>query len=337
MSLRSFFPQLISSRIIGGLKNVLRSEVRLKSQSQTKSTRMPTFYIPHGGGPCFFMDWPEAMGGPETWKNMAAWLGHLPELVGARPEAIVVISGHWEEAEFTVNAGGLDPPGSMISRAPLTGASGALSFRRPGGPFVPLLFDYYGFPEHTYRLEYPAPGSPALAHEICGLLETAGIRAGKNSERGFDHGVFIPFKVIYPEADIPIVQLSLKEGLDPAEHIAAGRAIAPLRERGVLIVGSGMSYHNLREMGRDVRVISDQFDAWLTDAVCAPTAAARAERLSRWQQAPGARRAHPREEHLIPLMVAAGAGGKDLGRKVFTDYVLGTTVSAFQFGDSRRD
>ena len=291
-------------------------------ESASKLARMPTFYIPHGGGPCFFMDWPEAMGGPDTWKNMAAWLGHLPELVGARPEAIVVISGHWEEPEFTVNAGGLDPPGSTN--------------RRPGGPFVPLLFDYYGFPEHTYRLEYPAPGAPALAREICGLLEAAGIRAGKNPERGFDHGVFIPFKVIYPEAEIPIVQVSLKEGLDPAEHIAAGRAIAPLRERAVLIVGSGMSYHNLREMGRDVRAISDLFDAWLTDAVCAPTAAARAERLSRWQQAPGARRAHPREEHLIPLMVAAGAGGEDIGKKVFTDHVLGTKVSAFQFGETVR-
>ena len=277
-------------------------------ESASKLARMPTLYIPHGGGPCFFMDWPEAMGGPDTWKNMAAWLGHLPELVGARPEAIVVISGHWEEPEFTVNA----------------------------GAHPPLLFDYYGFPEHTYRLEYPAPGSPELAREICGLLEAVGIPAQQDSERGFDHGVFIPFKVIYLEAEIPIVQVSLKEGLDPAEHIAAGRAIAPLRERGVLIVGSGMSYHNLREMGRDVRAISDQFDAWLTDAVCAPTVAARAERLSRWQQAPGARRAHPREEHLIPLMVAAGAGGEDVGKKVFTDHVLGTTVSAFQFGETVR-
>jgi aromatic ring-opening dioxygenase catalytic subunit (LigB family) len=147
-----------------------------------------------------------------------------------------------------------------------------------------------------------------------------------------DHGVFIPFKVIYPKADIPIVQLSLKEGLDPAKHIAAGRAIAPLRERGVLIVGSGMSYHNLREFGRDVRAISDQFDSWLTNAACVPTAVARAEKLARWEEAPGARRAHPREEHLIPLMVAAGAGGDDLGKKVFTDHVMGTTVSAFQFG-----
>ena len=265
------------------------------------------------------MEWPAAMGGPDTWKNMAAWLSHLPELVDGRPEAIVVISGHWEEPEFTVNSGAFDPPGSTS--------------RRPGGPFVPLLFDYYGFPEQTYRLEYPAPGAPAVAREICGLLEAAGIRAETNSERGFDHGVFIPFKVIYPQADIPIVQLSLKEGLDPAAHIAAGRAIAPLRERGMLIVGSGMSYHNLREMGRDVRVISDQFDAWLTEAVCAPSEAARAERLSRWEEAPGARRAHPREEHLIPLMVAAGAGGEDIGKRVFTDHVLGTTVSAFQFGD----
>lgn len=268
--------------------------------------RLPTFYIPHGGGPCFFMEWPAAMGGPETWKKMAAWLSALPGLIGARPEAIVVISGHWEEPEFTVNS----------------------------GAHPRLFFDYYGFPEHTYKLEYPAPGSAALAREIRGLLEAAGIPSQEDSTRGFDHGVFIPFKLIYPNADIPVVQLSLKEGLDPAEHIAAGRAIAPLRERGVLIVGSGMSYHNLREMGRDVRAISDQFDAWLTDATCAPTAAARAEKLARWQEAPGARRAHPREEHLIPLMVVAGAGGDDLGKKVFTDHVLGTTVSAFQFGGS---
>lgn len=280
----------------------------MSAEASAKSVRMPTFYIPHGGGPCFFMDWPTAMGGPDTWKSMAAWLSHLPERVGGRPEAMVVISGHWEEPEFTVNA----------------------------GAHPALLFDYYGFPEHTYRLEYPAPGAPPLASEICRLLEAAGIVAGKNSERGFDHGVFIPFKLIYPEADIPIVQLSLKEGLDPAEHIAAGRAIAPLRERGVLIVGSGMSYHNLREFGRDARAISDQFDAWLTEAVCAPSAAAREDRLSRWEEAPGARRAHPREEHLIPLMVAAGAGGEDVGSKVFTDHVLGTTVSAFRFGDSAR-
>lgn len=239
---------------------------------------------------------------------MAAWLSRLHKLAGGRPEAVVVISGHWEEPEFTVNA----------------------------GAHPPLLFDYYGFPEHTYRLEYPAPGSPALAREICDLLEAAGIPTQQDCTRGFDHGVFIPFKLIYPEADIPIVQLSLKEGLDPAEHIAAGRAIAPLRERGVLIVGSGMSYHNLREMGRDVRAVSDQWDAWLTDAVCAPSAAIRSERLSRWQEAPGARRAHPREEHLIPLMIAAGAGSDDLGSKVFTDHVVGTTVSAFQFGDSGR-
>lgn len=254
------------------------------------------------------MDWPASMGGPDTWKNMAEWLGRLPENLGARPNAIVVISGHWEEPHFTVTS----------------------------GAYPPLIFDYYGFPEHTYRLEYPAPGSPQLASEICSLLRTSGIPAEQDPARGFDHGVFIPFKLIYPAADIPIVELSLKEGLDPAAHIAAGRAIASLRERGVLIVGSGMSYHNLREWGVDVRATSNRFDAWLTDAVSAPTAEERSEKLSHWLEAPGARRAHPREEHLIPLMVAAGAGAEDLGGKIFTDHVLGTTVSAFQFGDSIR-
>jgi aromatic ring-opening dioxygenase catalytic subunit (LigB family) len=245
------------------------------------------------------------MGGPDTWKNMAEWLRHLAEHVGARPAAIVAISGHWEESDFTVTSAA-NPP---------------------------LLFDYYGFPEHTYRLEYPAPGSPELANEICTLLKASGIAVQQDSKRGFDHGVFIPFKLIYPNCDIPIVQLSLKEGLDPAAHIAAGRAISPLRERRVLIVGSGMSYHNLREFRVDVRTISERFDRWLTDAVCAPTAEERSEKLTCWREAPGARRAHPREEHLIPLMVAAGAGAEGLGAKIFTDHVLGTTVSAFQFGN----
>jgi aromatic ring-opening dioxygenase catalytic subunit (LigB family) len=242
---------------------------------------------------------------PDTWNKMAAWLAQVGDLVGVVPKAAVVVSGHWEEKEFTVTS----------------------------RPHPPLFYDYYGFPEHTYRLEYNAPGSPALARQIHELLRGAGITAESESERGFDHGVFIPFKLIYPNADIPIVQLSLKKGLDPAAHIGVGRALEPLRHQKVLIVGSGMSYHNMKSFGRG-GAVSDQFDAWLTEAVCASNPKVRNEKLRQWSAAPGGREAHPREDHLLPLMVVAGAAGADLGKKVFTDRVMNATVSAFQFGKS---
>jgi aromatic ring-opening dioxygenase catalytic subunit (LigB family) len=265
-----------------------------------QSDSLPTLFIPHGGGPCFFMDWDP----PDTWQKMAAWLGALAGSLGVTPRAIVVISGHWEQKEFSVT----------------------------GSPHPPLIYDYHGFPPHTYQLRYDAPGSPALAKEIAGLLTQAGLPARVDPARGFDHGVFIPFKLIYPKAEIPIVQLSLKAGLDPRLHVELGRALQPLRKQGVLIVGSGMSYHNLGGFGAQFGPPSDEFDAWLTGAVCAPDAQARNQKLEQWQSAPHARLAHPREEHLLPLMVASGAAGEDLGHRIFTDRVMGVTVSAYRFG-----
>lgn len=261
--------------------------------------RQPALYIPHGGGPCFFMDWDP----PNTWHKMAAWLEQLGGSTGTPPQAIIVVSAHWEEKEFTVQTH-LHPP---------------------------LLYDYYGFPEHTYQLSYPAPGSPELAGRIQACLKRAGIPSHTDSQRGFDHGVFIPLKLVYPEANIPVVQLSLKAGLDPARHIAAGQAINELRDEGVLIIGSGMSYHNMQAFGDPANIVSDQFDAWLTEAVCADDAEVRNRKLCDWSVAPAGRRAHPREEHLLPLMVVAGAAGKDTGRKIFSDRVMGATVSAFGF------
>jgi aromatic ring-opening dioxygenase catalytic subunit (LigB family) len=268
--------------------------------TMTTST-LPTLFVPHGGGPCFFMDWDP----PDAWDRMGAWLRGVPELVGARPKAVVVISAHWEEDAFTVNA----------QTAP------------------PLLFDYFGFPAHTYQLTYPAPGSPDVAARVCDLLSAAGFPTAENHDRGLDHGVFIPFKLIYPDADIPIVQLSLRTGLDPAEHIAAGRALAPLRREDVLIVGTGMSYHNMRGFrfsGTGANPDSQRFDAWLAEAVAAPD---REQRLCAWAQAPGGRASHPREEHLIPLHVVAGAASDEPGRRVFQDQVLGSAQSAFMFGE----
>ena len=266
--------------------------------------KLPTFYIPHGGGPCFFMDW-TLMGRPaDEWDRTAAWLKGLADSLPERPKAIVVISGHWEESAFTAGS----------------------------GPAPELIYDYTGFPAHTYELKYPAPGAPALAQRIVDLLTAAGLPARTDPARGFDHGVFIPFLLIYPDADIPVVPLSLKAGLDPAEHLAAGAALAALREEGVLIVGSGMSYHNMGAFRTPAATApSEAFDRWLTADLEAPPAQ-RTEGLKDWSEAPAARNAHPREEHLLPLMIAAGAAGEDAGHRVFSDEVMAARISGYRFG-----
>jgi aromatic ring-opening dioxygenase catalytic subunit (LigB family) len=269
------------------------------------SARMPTLFVPHGGGPCFFMDPPP--GDPQAWDAMASYLRGIAASVGAKPRAILVISAHWETPRPTV-----------------------MTAERPS-----MLFDYYGFPEHTYRLRYPAPGSPALASRVRALLSSEGIASDEDAARGYDHGVFVPFLLMFPDADIPVVQLSLRADLDPAAHIAIGRALAPLRDERVLIVGSGMSYHNLRRFwstdANDVEC-ARAFDAWLADAVETADADERSARLIDWANAPGARTAHPRSEHLLPLMVAAGAGGGDRGTRTYSDWIFGKAVSGFQFG-----
>jgi aromatic ring-opening dioxygenase catalytic subunit (LigB family) len=269
----------------------------------TAST-LPTYFIPHGGGPCFFMDW-TLMGGPaDTWDKTERWLRGLIAGLPERPKGIVVISGHWEMPAFTA------------STAPAPG----------------MIYDYSGFPEHTYRLSYPAPGAPALAERVVELLRAAGLPAGTDPSRGFDHGVFVPFLLIDPEATIPVVPLSLKHNLDPAEHLAAGRALAALRDEGILIVGSGMSYHNMRGFRTPAAVSpSATFDQWLTQAVEADPAT-RWDRLAHWDRAPAARESHPREEHLLPLMVAAGAAADAPGSKPFSDHVMMADISAFRFG-----
>lgn len=266
-------------------------------------TTLPTLFIPHGGGPCFFMD-PE--GGPPDpmWRPMQAYLAVLIDSLPERPKAILLVSGHWEEREVTVHV----------------------------GDGQPLLYDYGGFPEHTYRLRWDAPGAPDVAARAKALIEGAGFPVGEERERGWDHGVFIPMKVAVPAADIPLVQLSLRRDLDPAAHVAIGRALAPLRHEGVLIVGSGMSFHNLRERGGHVTARADEWDAALTDAVTDPDPGRRAERVIAWDTLPNAKFAHPREEHLLPLMVALGAGGEGPATLDFRDHVLGWAVSGYRFG-----
>jgi aromatic ring-opening dioxygenase catalytic subunit (LigB family) len=263
---------------------------------------LPALFIPHGGGPCFFMN----PGGPPDpmWRPMQAYLAGLIASLPERPKAILLVSGHWEERDVTVHVG--------------------------DGP--PLLFDYYGFPEHTYRLRWDAPGAPDVARRAASLLSGAGFAVGEERGRGWDHGVFVPMMVAVPGADIPLAQVSLRKDLDPPDHIAMGRALAPLRDEGVLIVGSGMSFHNLRERGPHVQAPSEAWDAALTDAVTDADPARRAVRVADWASLPFAKFAHPREEHLLPLMVALGAGGDDAAVHDFAGNVMGWAVSGYRFG-----
>lgn len=281
--------------------SILHSDSSI-SDGPSANHRLPTFFIPHGGGPCFFMDappsWPR-----DSWDRMAVFLRGMDASIGRRPRAVIIVSGHWEEQNPTVN-----------------------NAANPS-----LLFDYSGFPPHTYQLTWPAPGAPDVAAEIRELLAEAGFATDAIANRGYDHGVFIPFKLIYPNADVPVVQLSLLASYDPAQHLAMGRALASLRDRDVLIVGSGMSYHNLPNFfsgrGNDA---AEAFDAWLGDAVSNPTT--RDAKLTDWHAAPGGRAAHPAPEHLLPLMVAAGAGSGEIGVRVYHDHINGKPFSGFRFG-----
>jgi aromatic ring-opening dioxygenase catalytic subunit (LigB family) len=265
--------------------------------------RQPTIFLPHGGGPWPFVDVSRFMSARDV-AALRGFLEGLPGTLPAPPKALLVVSAHWEETEPTV----------MTSPRP------------------PMLYDYGGFPPAAYTLTWPAPGEPALAARVVKLLGDAGIAAKTDARRGFDHGTFVPCKVAWPEADIPTIQLSLKAGLDPAQHLAIGRALAPLRDEGVLILGSGMSYHNLRDLGTvSARAASIAFGEWFKAAsIAAPET--RARELTAWRAAPSARHAHPREEHLLPAMVVAGAGGDDAGRIIYDDEIMNVRVSAVQYG-----
>ena len=265
----------------------------------------PAFYVNHGGGPCFFMDGPMRDGCADLEAYLRMFAGGLDE----RPTCILVVSAHWEQRRPTV----VDNNSST------------------------LMFDYSGFPPHTYELTYPAPGSRDVAGRVRELLSDAGIETGADADRGWDHGVFVPLKVMFPHADIPVVQLSLQAGLDPRAHLLIGEALRPLRSEGVLIVGSGMSYHNMRGLGTsDPAFVSaaDEFDSWLRTAIADPDA--RNHSLAHWEDAPGARSAHPREEHLLPLMVVAGAAAGDHAAVDFRADVLGKPTSGFRFDSNPR-
>jgi aromatic ring-opening dioxygenase catalytic subunit (LigB family) len=263
--------------------------------------RMPTIYLPHGGGPWPWVHVP--FGTPAELGAMKDYLIGVANIPARRPEALLVISAHWEETVPTL----------MTS------------------PHPPMLYDYYGFPPESYELTWPAPGAPALAKRVQELLAAANLPSAVDGERGFDHGTFVPMKLAYPEPELPVLQLSMMTGLDPAAHLALGRALAPLRDEGVFIIGSGMSYHNLRAFHPSAAPAALAFDNWLRDVVPREQAA-RDAALVAWTKAPSARAVHPREEHLIPLMVVAGAAGADRAKLGWDGTVNQLKLSAYHFG-----
>ncbi len=216
-----------------------------------------------------------------------------------------MISAHWEERAATLL--GADNP--------------------------KMFYDYYGFPQEAYAINYPAPGSPELAGRIASMLEAKGIPARLDPQRGFDHGLFIPLKLMYPQADIPSLQLSLLRGLDPQAHIALGQALRGLLDENILVIGSGFSFHNMGAFSWQGDGAADPaneaFQDWLIETCTASMPQSeREKRLVEWERAPSARYCHPREEHLLPLHVCAGMAGK-AGQVIFDDQILGKRGVAF--------
>jgi aromatic ring-opening dioxygenase catalytic subunit (LigB family) len=263
---------------------------------------LPAYFVSHGGGPWPWMK--DQAGG--AYDKLEAALVDMKRQVGVRPDAVLVVTSHWDTPEFRVSSGA-----------------------QPG-----MIYDYGSFPPHTYQIQYPAPGSPALAARVAELLQAAGQPAQLDPERGFDHGTFSMLYPVYPEADMPVVQLSIRHGYDVETHLAAGRALAPLRAENILIIGSGLSYHNLRQFGPGGARASQEFDRWLNHVLLELPPAERRAALLRWEEAPSARAAHPREDHLVPLFVALGAAEEEPAACVYheDDFFGSLAVSSFRFG-----
>ncbi len=266
--------------------------------------RLPTYFISHGGGPWPYLDGPFRQAFDVLEQSLVAIRKELREA----PRAVLMVSSHWEERGFAVS-----------------------SSATPG-----MVYDYSGFPEHTYHIRYAAPGAPDVAARVKELLDAGGLGARLDPERGFDHGTFSIMKPMYPEEAMPIVQLSIDPGYDAELHLQLGRLLAPLRDEGVLIIGSGLTYHNLSELrggGRAVEA-SRAFDAWLQETVVASKPEDRTAGLIAWAHAPMARAAHPREDHLIPLMTVVGAAEGEAAATVYhqPDLFGGVTASSFRLG-----
>jgi aromatic ring-opening dioxygenase catalytic subunit (LigB family) len=257
-------------------------------------------FLPHGGGPMPLLNDP-------SHAKLTEFMKTIPNKL-RKPSAIIVISAHWEERIPTVT----------------------------GADYPDMIYDYSGFPPETYNIKYSAPGNPKLADEIINLFSKHNILAEKNNSRGYDHGVFVPLLLMYPEANIPVIQISQKRNLNPQEHINMGKALAELMERDILVIGSGLSFHNMREFfysSDDSNQKAEEFNNWLIDTLINENLSEteRENRLVKWEDAPSARFSHPREEHLLPVHILFGiATANNFKTKlVFNDIAVGKKVSAF--------
>lgn len=266
--------------------------------SATQTSTPSVIYISHGGGPLPLL-------GDDAHRELVMNLNTIANSI-PRPSAILVVSAHWEQTRTAIT--------------------------RHAKP--ELIYDYSGFPQASYEIRYPAPGNPHLADKIIKTLQSSNIDAVADNQRGFDHGLFVPLKIMYPDAGIPCLQLSLIKGLNPLEHIQLGKALSGLHEQNLLIIGSGFSFHNMRAFftpGDDeTRAKNEAFDHWLTETCCSTDLDEqhREHRLINWDQAPYARYCHPREEHLLPLHVCYGVA-RAPARQAFTFHVLWVTASAY--------
>jgi aromatic ring-opening dioxygenase catalytic subunit (LigB family) len=258
------------------------------------------YFLPHGGGPLPLM-------GDPGHKGIIDLMRVLGDRF-TRCRAVIVVTAHWEMD--VVAFSGAEQPS--------------------------LVFDYFGFPPETYEYVYPAPGAPELAVRAVELLSAAGIDSRIDPERGYDHGTFVPMMLIRPEADIPILQMSLLASLDPAAHVAVGKALSPLLNDETTLIGSGLSFHNLGALLRGTPMSANEdrtFDDWLNETLLDPAlgAAEREARLTAWAEAPGARFCHPREDHLLPLHVCYGAAAAAglTPTNIFRDHLMGFMTSGF--------
>lgn len=266
-------------------------------ENKSQEMKSQIVYFSHGGGPLPIL-------GDTGHKAMIEFMTRLPSRL-KKPEAILVISAHWEEPEATL-----------------------LGAQNPA-----MFYDYYGFPDKAYEITYPAPGSPELANRIAGLLGKNKMPNRIDPQRGFDHGLFIPLKLMYPQADIPSLQLSLLRGLNPSMHISLGKALRELRNENILVIGSGFSFHNMRAFAWEgpgkPDPANDAFQNWLIEVCAGPLPQPeREQRLIEWEKAPSARYCHPREEHLLPLHVCLGMADKP-AELIFDDQILGKRSVAF--------
>lgn len=265
--------------------------------STMKEKQINIVYFSHGAGPLPIL-------GDPGHQAMIDFMTHLPDQL-PKPEAILVISAHWEQPQPTI-----------------------LGAAKPT-----MFYDYYGFPPAAYKIKYPAPGHPELANQIVSLLQQAGMEARVDLKRGFDHGLFIPLSLMYPNAEIPAIQISLVDGLSPALHIELGKILDQIAIDNLLVIGSGFSFHNMSVFfHHDPGMISprnEAFQDWLVETITAQVLPSEREsRLTAWETGPYARYCHPREEHLLPLHVCAGMAGRS-GRVLFDERIMGVRCIAF--------